>query len=127
MKGEVQTRLTSILRVLRQAKDATVSWTLGEFLKRQIRRYGEMLNFSLDSTRKTMRLEVLLTGETEPIRIELYDYEIVQRGSEIFFTFGRVDISRPWLQALAEDLLETREFRVPDEASKYVHVLGKIL
>jgi hypothetical protein len=119
--------MTSILQVLRQAKDATVSWTLGEFLKRQIRRYGQMLSFHLDSTNKTMRLEVLLAGETEPVRMEIYDYQLVQRGSEVFFTFGRIEVSRPWMQALAEDLLDTREFKVPDEASKYVNALGKIL
>jgi hypothetical protein len=119
--------MTSIMQVLRQAKDATVSWTLGEFIKRQIRRYGEMLSFNLDSTNKTMRLDVLLTGETEPVSMQLYDYQIVQRGPDIYFTFTRIEVSRPWMQALAEDLLDKREFKVPEEASKYVNVLGRIL
>jgi hypothetical protein len=78
--------------------------------------YGRATNLRIDSTAKSLAIEVELKGETTPVQIEITDYELVKEGERYFARIKGARTSRDWLTALAQDHLLNRRFEVPAQA-----------
>jgi len=70
-----------------------------------------MLTIHLDSKAKLLTVEALPKGESEPVRVELHGYDLLQEDGETVLRFQSLRVSREWLQVLADNLL--REKRIP--------------
>jgi len=53
--------------MLKKMKDAALSKGAKIAINSQIKEYGQMLKLNLDSTQKSIEIEVMLDGEQEPL------------------------------------------------------------
>ena len=79
------------------------------------KRYGTMTTIQIDSTAKTIHLELELKGEASPVQIDVKSYELSSDGGETFIELGEIQTSREWINHLINDFLppEKKCFKVP--------------
>ena len=105
------------------SKDRAVSKVLELAVEPMLSRYGKLLSLKLDAGSRTIDIEVLLKGETLPVSIRMTDYRMITEGERHFITCSKVSVSREWMKALAEDLLQDRVFEVPSKYSRFFNLL----
>jgi hypothetical protein len=78
-------------------------------------RYGQMTNIQIDSTAKTIHVELELKGEPAPLKIDVLSYQLSPESGESFIELGEIKTSREWINHLISDYLppEKRRFKVP--------------
>ncbi len=111
---------------LNQAKGHAMSIAGRKLLGSYLEKYGQMLNFSVQPETKTITLEVLLKGEATPIKITLYDYELIEArapGGKPALRVARATASREWLQVLLGELLVGKPFELPPQAAPLLKLL----
>jgi len=80
--------------------------------------YGRATSLRLNSTAKTIDIEIDLKGETAPLKIEITDYEIIKDGDRYFAIVKGIRTSREWLTALAKNQLTDGRFELPPNAGR---------
>jgi len=80
--------------------------------------YGQATSLHVDSTAKTIEIEVELKGETGPVQIKIIDYEISRDGDQYFAVVKKVRTSREWLTVLAKERLCNCRFELPAQAGR---------
>ena len=110
-------------KIARKGKDRAVSLGLEKLLQRYAERFGKILNLKLDSTSKEIHLEILLKGESEPIRIQLKHYEIIREGDKHCIVAQDIDISREWMKTLAQEYICAKPFEIPATYIKMLEVI----
>jgi hypothetical protein len=80
--------------------------------------YGRATSLRIDSSAKTIRIEVELKGETMPVEIDIVDYDITKEGDRYFATVKEVRTSREWLTALAKTQVRKSRFELPAKAGR---------
>ncbi len=110
--------------LLEKTKGQAVSLAGGKILGAYLEKYGTMLNFSVDPETKTIRLEMLLKGEKEPIQLALTGYEIVEpAGGKPAMKIAKVSASREWLEVSLRQFVEGRPFELPANAAPLLKLL----
>ena len=90
------------------------------FFNQQFARYGKLQELDLNLGEKRIRAVLLPDGEDRPIEVRLADY-VIERGTDgTFFVPGVVEIDRPWLQALYNDLGAGRRIPVPSSLAAFI-------
>jgi hypothetical protein len=69
-------------------------------LNLKIKPYGAMTKLEIDTANKTVNLVLELKGETQPIRVIVSNYRLVDSGKCTFFELGEITASREWINAL---------------------------
>ena len=110
------TILTDSLPMFGSIKDSLASSAAKALLAGRIQRYGTLTELRIRSGDKTLLVEVLLTGETEPIRIEVGRYRITGVSGAYQITLDHVTASREWIQLLLEDFVIGKAFAIPSVA-----------
>lgn len=79
------------------------------------KRYGNMTTIQIDSTAKTIHVELELRGETSPVQLDVKSYKLSTEAGETFIELGEIETSREWINHLIEDFLppEKKCFKVP--------------
>lgn len=109
--------------MFRRLKDGAVSWTVEQMLRSWLEPYGELASFSLDSGARRMAADLLLKGETAPVRVEMTGY-VVREGDEgLRLNYDDLTVSREWLQSLADKLLAERSIALPNSARRFWPIL----
>jgi len=109
--------------MLRKMKDTALAKGAKAAINTQIKAYGKMLKLDLDSKNKSISLEVLLDGETEPLQIEVARYELCEEeGKHMLKVYG-VQTSRAWINTVASIYLEGKAFEIPAEYAKLLKVV----
>src|SRR3982750_3665285 len=85
-----------------------------------LRPYGRAHRLHIDSTTKTIRFEIHLKGETEPVEVEITDYEITREADRYFALVKSIRTSREWLTALATDQVCDRRFDLPEAVGRWL-------
>ena len=85
--------------------------------------YGDMLNFQVDPAAKTIALEILLKGETEPVRLTLSGYELRDNGGKTRLAFAGATASREWIETLAREFVIGREIELPPKLAPVLRLL----
>ncbi len=76
-----------------------------------------MINLKIDSTNKTLEIELMLKGETAPIKLKA-DYKLVDEAGGLFLEIHNSECaSKEWLTALLNESLvkENMRFKLPLE------------
>jgi len=94
-------------------KDSLTSSAAKSMLASRLDRYGKLTDLRIRSREKTIRAELLLEGEDEPVVIEVERYRIVGKSGEHAVVVESVTASRVWLRNLLEDLLVEKPLPVP--------------
>jgi len=102
--------------MLGSIKDSLASSAAKALLAGRIQRYGTLTELRIRSGDKTLAVEMLLTGEKEPIRIEVGRYRITGVSGAYKITLDNVTSSREWIQLLLEDFVIGKAFSIPSVA-----------
>lgn len=105
------------------AKDAGASIAIEHLLARQLEPYGELKLLKLNSRDRSIHLEVLLKGESQPLSVEVLEYELVTTADQDFLIIRRVVASREWVTALLHNFLVNHRHPIPHQHSKLVRVV----
>jgi hypothetical protein len=101
-------------------KDNLSSFSGEQIVRKSIERYGELQDFKLNSSSKTMYLKVLLKGEREPVEVRVNSYAIVDEHGKSFIRIHDVETSREWMTRLSEEFLIKQKFEIPENYSTMV-------
>lgn len=102
---------------LTNAKDRLLSKAAIAKIRKEIRPYGMLLDFKLDTVGKSVFVSVLLKGEQSPVEIRATKYELIQKDEQLFVEVDgkSIETSREWLTRLLQDKMGRRSFAVPEE------------
>lgn len=105
----------SLFSFLNPAKDHLMAGAVKLWFNQTQKRYGTMTTIQIDSTAKTIHLELELKGEASPVQIEVKSYELSSDAGETFIELGEIQTSREWINHLIADFLppEKKSFKVP--------------
>jgi hypothetical protein len=109
--------------MIRKLKDSALSKGTKTAINTQIKEFGRMLKFDLDSHTKSISLEVMLEGEKEPLEVEVARYELEEEGGRYLLRLYGVKTSRAWINTLAVRYLEGKAFEIPAEYAKVLKVV----
>jgi len=106
-----------------QTKDTTNAALFKAAINPFIKQYGQIISIKIDSTNKAMSLEVMLKGELQPLKIELYEYKFIEDVSGFYLEVKRIGANRYWVNSLVEIYLTKKRFSLPREFSKPIKAL----
>lgn len=87
-------------------------------------RYGEVQALELDSKLQRIDLKLQLNGESEVVDIVIGQYEVNDQDPEQpVIILRNIEISRPWMQELANDHVEGKIFDIPPKMSGMIKLV----
>jgi hypothetical protein len=101
-------------------KDNLSSFSGEKFVRKAVERYGDMQDFKINSSAKSIYVKILLKGEKEPVEVKVNRYELIEESDRLFLRLYDVTTSREWFTQLAEDFLTTQRFEIPEKFSSMV-------
>ena len=116
--------LDAIRELAHAAKDAGASFVVERAVAHRLQPYGRMLNLSIDSKTKRIRLEVLLKGETQPVTLTIDEYELTTAAGADFILIKKASASREWIDALLQDFAIGKRIPLP---AKYGNMVKSLL
>lgn len=105
----------SLFSLLNPAKDYAVEVAVRLWFSQTHHQYGQMTRIQIDSTAKTIHVELELKGETSPLVIDVRSYRVGSESGETLIELGDIETSREWINQLINDYLppERKSFKVP--------------
>ena len=104
-------------------KDKVASFSIETFLKSTFNRYGEMLDFNIDSENKNIFMKVKLKGEPEPITFSLKNYSFTKESELTKIQFEKIEISKEWMDIVAKDFFVNKRLTIPSKYSGIIKML----
>ena len=86
------------------------------FINREIKGFGVVTELAIDTSKKTMRVELDLIGEASRIMINVASYELSEKNGEIHIAVQNVTASREWITAVLNKYVVSRTFQLPNAA-----------
>lgn len=96
-----------------QARDLLAQSTLRAWLNSRFEQLGRMTSLQIDSQTKTLRFELELKGETQPLTVHVGRYQLIEQGEKTWLQLGQINTSREWLNALVASCFPEPQFEVP--------------
>ena len=109
--------------MFKKAKDAMLSKGAKTFIDSQIKEYGKVLKFNLDSKTKSIELEVMLEGEKEPLHVKINRYEMSEEGGKNYIVISDIVTSRAWINTVATQYLQGKKFEIPSEYASMLKMM----
>ena len=109
--------------MIRKIKDKTLSQGVALALNAKIKRYGKMLKLELDSKEKSIRMEILLKGESEPLHVHVRHYEILEEEGRHYLLAEEIHTSREWINTVAREYLSGQRFEIPEQYAKMLKLV----
>jgi len=110
---------------INQVKDSGAGAAIKSWLTRELADYGEVLDFNINSAKRSAELHVMLKGEHERLTVSIEDYEITTAGSEDFIIVKRAHASREWVNAVLRNFLINKKHRIPPQYSTMAKMVLK--
>jgi len=88
------------------------------FINRKIEDFGEVLEFKIDKTEKSISVNVLLKGETRPVEIIIHHFELIHRDDQAFIQILKAECDREWMDKLLQIVLIGKDVKIPEGAYK---------
>jgi hypothetical protein len=96
-------------------KDWLIERTVSGILNlRFLKLYGKITELKIDSTNKSLQLELELKGEPQKLWIYIHRYELIEQSGEMQFVIKEISISREWINALAQEFVLNKPFPVTE-------------
>jgi hypothetical protein len=107
------------------AKDWLIQKAAVAMLNQSVfRPYGTVKELKLDTARRTIEIEAELKGESQPVRIQIQEYEILEENGSAFVVLKGITTSREWLTTLARNYGEGRRIEIPESVRAYLPMLA---
>ena len=104
-------------------KGQLVSLAGRKFLSSYLKKYADMLNFSVQPETKTITLELLPKGEKEPIKVVLTGYDIGTKDGKTVLRVAKTSASREWIDTLLAEFLQGKAVELPPAAAPLLKLL----
>lgn len=85
--------------------------------------YGTLTHLKLDTAARTIHADLELKGETEPVHLEVREYELRETDTRATVVLKDIHTSREWLTTLMKNFVVDREFNLPDSVRKFLPML----
>jgi hypothetical protein len=85
--------------------------------------YGTLTRLKLDTTARTIEADVELNGETQPVNLQVREYELRETEGRATVVLKDIHTSREWLTTLMNNFVVDREFNLPDSVKKFLPML----
>ena len=106
------------------AKDWLIGKTAVAMLNQSVLKpYGTLKELKLDTQQRTIDAELELRGETQPVRIQISEYELIEEDDATYLVLKGITTSREWLTTLARDFAVDRRLKLPEAARNYLPML----
>jgi hypothetical protein len=105
-------------------KDKALSKGLVMAVNHQIKEFGEMLKFNLDSKSKTIELEIMLEGEKESLHVKVNSYKLTEENRKHYLVANDIVTSRAWINSVASQYLSGQKFEIPAEYAKMLKLVA---
>lgn len=103
------------------AKDKLIASTLPTVLNRSyLQPYGRIIDFQINTAAKSVEIELELKGETQPVRVNVQEFEIAEQNGKTVVRLKKIATSREWLTRVANDFLIGRPIALPAEAARAI-------
>ncbi len=117
---------------IRDAKNAMLGSIVTEKANKIMEGFGKMLNFQLDTENRNIDFEIMLKGESDPIKLSLSKYEFIQKNDKPYIKFQDIKTSREWLDIVLKQYVLPKyapenEFELPQSLLKYRSFLNIII
>jgi len=109
--------------MFKSLKDKALSKAIISGINLKIKEYGKMLKLNLDSTNKTIELEIMLKGEKEPLKVFVNSYEISEEDGKYFLYAKDIKTSREWINIIAENYLKGEKIELSEKIAKTLQIL----
>lgn len=106
-----------------KTKGQAVSMAARQFLNAYLEKYGTMLNFSVQPDTKIITAEILLKGETSPLKLTLGGYEIGGEPGKPTLRIASATASREWLETVLNEFLVGKPIDLPPKAAPLLKLL----
>ena len=104
---------------LSDSKDLLIEKMLLPILNRSVLQpYGSATKLAINSTAKTIELELKLNDELEPVKIRINNYQLIKEGVSSYAIIRQMETSRAWLTTLAEQHLLNKRLKLPPKAAR---------
>lgn len=106
-------------------KDWLIEKTVPGLLnERVLKPYGELTAFKFNSSQRSAEAEVMLKGETQPLRLRIGSYDLISEGGRTFVVINNLVTSREWVTRLAQDFVIGKRFELPESVAKYASMIA---
>jgi hypothetical protein len=106
-------------------KDWLIEKTVPSLLNdRVLKPYGELLNFKFNSSQRSAEGEIMLKGETQPVRLRIGSYDLVEENGRTFAIINDLVTSREWMTRLAQQFVVGKRFELPESVGKYASMIA---
>ncbi len=85
--------------------------------------YGTLTRLKLDTAARTIEADVELNGETQPVNLQVREYELRETEGRATVVLKDIHTSRAWLTTLMKDFVVDKEFKLPDSVKKFLPML----
>lgn len=110
------------MRILSDLKDDVSKISAKIILGKILKKYGELIHLNIDTLKKCLSIEIILKGEDKPIVITINNYEVFSHPAPAI-KFKSVNVDREWINLLAGDYLEGKEFPIPRKYSLIIKLI----
>ncbi len=113
------------LDFIRDTKDKMLAFIITKKVNKAMEEFGEMLNFQLDTKNKNIYFEIMLKGESEPIKISLLKYEFIKKNEKQYIMFKEIYASREWIDLVLKQFIlpkfaHDNLYELPQSLLKYL-------
>jgi hypothetical protein len=106
-------------------KDWLIEKTIPGLLnERVLKPYGELTAFKFNSKERSAEGEMMLKGETQPVRLRIGRYDLVSEGGRTFVVINDLVTSREWMTRLAHEFVVGKRFELPESVGKYASMIA---
>ena len=109
--------------MIKNIKDIALSKGIKIAINNQIKEYGKMLKFNLNSEQKSIDMELMLDGEKEPLTVNIKSYKLREESGKYFLEIHGINTSRAWINTVASSFLEGKTFEIPAKYAKMLKVV----
>lgn len=96
-----------------RGRDMAVSAAFEKHAGKYASPFGTIVDVTLDSSQKSIELNVLLKGETEPVILKVGRYEILEESGRRLIVAREISASREWIDAAVKQYIQGRPFELP--------------
>lgn len=83
------------------------------WINHEIETFGTVTKLEIGTSRKTIRLELVLKGEPSPMLVNAGSYELSRREGNAYITFRDVTASKEWVTGALCKYVAGRGFKIP--------------
>ena len=106
------------------AKDWLMEKTATAMLNQSVLKpYGTLTRLKLDTGNRSVEADLELSGETQPVRIHVQEYELIEADGRASIVIKQITTSRAWLTRLAQDFAVDRKFDLPESVRSFLPMI----